>query len=281
MSIYSTPQDPPKRKPGRPKGSKNKNPYPLEARKQISIRVRAQMGALTPEERSERARFAALSGTQEERSERARNAAKALWTEEYKKKKSIYNKKRGIAPPPRKGKKNKKPYPVDSPKVKQRVEDYIAGIANGDIILMAAYKGRFVPSHPEKYDGDPTNIIYRSQLELRFMQYLDTNSGVLKWQSEETIVPYRDPTSGNRLRRYFPDFVVTTKQGTTMVEVKPSKQCVEPKGKMHQDGRKNRRLLKEQLTYAKNLAKWEAAKSYCADRKWKFQLVTEKDLGGW
>lgn len=143
-----------------------------------------------------------------------------------------------------------------------------------------AWKGRFRPSHPEKYDGDPTNIIYRSRLELRYMQYLDSNSGVIKWSSEETIVPYFDPVR-KRWRRYFPDFIVRTKAGTTMVEIKPSKETEAPTGMMHKDGRKNRRLLREQLTYATNLAKWTAAKDYCADRKWRFQIITEKDLGGW
>ena len=143
-----------------------------------------------------------------------------------------------------------------------------------------AWKGRFRPNNPHKYDGNPVNIIYRSRLELRYMQYLDTNSGVIKWSSEETIVPYYDPVT-RKYCRYFPDFVVTTKAGTHMVEVKPYKETSPPTGTMHQDGRKNRRLLKEQLTYATNQAKWEAAKEYCADRNWKFQIITEKDLGGW
>lgn len=146
--------------------------------------------------------------------------------------------------------------------------------------LTMPYKGKFRPSHPEKYNGDPTNIIYRSQLELRFMQYLDTNSQVISWESEERIVPYYDPVS-EKLRRYFPDFLVTTKKGTTMVEVKPYAQCKPPTSKPHTDGRKNRRYLKEATTYATNQAKWSAAEEYCADRKWQFKIVTEKDLGGW
>ena len=143
-----------------------------------------------------------------------------------------------------------------------------------------AWKGRFRPNNPSKYDGDPTNIIYRSRLELRYMQYLDGNSGVLKWSSEETIVPYYDPTK-QRWRRYFPDFIVTTAAKTFMVEVKPHKQTMPPTGTMHRDGRKNRRLIKEQVTWVNNQAKWEAAREYCADRKWDFIIITEKDLGGW
>ena len=38
-----------------------------------------------------------------------------------------------------------------------------------------AYKGRFIPKYPEKYKGDPTNIIFRSLWERRVMSYLDEN----------------------------------------------------------------------------------------------------------
>ena len=145
---------------------------------------------------------------------------------------------------------------------------------------VAAWKGRFRPNNPHKYRGDPTNIIYRSRLELRTMQYLDSTSAILEWESEERPIPYYDPVT-SKWRRYFVDFVVYTKNKTYMIEVKPFKQTQPPTGTMHQDGRKNRRLIKEQVTYATNCAKWEAAKEYCADRGWEFKFITEKDLGGW
>lgn len=144
-----------------------------------------------------------------------------------------------------------------------------------------AYKGHFRATNPSKYDGDSTNIVYRSGLELRYMQFLDSNAGVKKWSSEEVIVPYFDGAT-SRWRRYFPDFVVTTIDNKTfMIEIKPHKQCSPPTGTMHQDGRKNRRLLKEQLTYITNQCKWQHAKEFCADRQWQFKIVTEKDLGGY
>jgi hypothetical protein len=34
-----------------------------------------------------------------------------------------------------------------------------------------AYKGRFSPKNPAKYNGDPMNIIWRSTWELRVMKY--------------------------------------------------------------------------------------------------------------
>lgn len=146
-----------------------------------------------------------------------------------------------------------------------------------------AYSGRFRPSNPKKYTGDPTNIVYRSGIELRFMSYLDSNPGIVSWSSEETIVPYFDGAT-QRYRRYFPDFLVVVKNGTgtvtQLIEVKPAKQLSPPTGTLHTDGRKNRRLLKEQLTYITNQCKFKAATAYCEDRGWKFKIITDKDIQG-
>ena len=47
-----------------------------------------------------------------------------------------------------------------------------------------AYKGKYQPSHPRKYKGDPTNIIYRSLWERKFMVYCDNNENILEWRSD-------------------------------------------------------------------------------------------------
>ena len=70
-----------------------------------------------------------------------------------------------------------------------------------------SYKGRFKPKNISKYKGDPTKVIYRSLWELRFMRWCDQRDSVLKWASEEVIIPYRSPIDGRR-HRYFPDFWV-------------------------------------------------------------------------
>ena len=48
-----------------------------------------------------------------------------------------------------------------------------------------SYKGKYYPSYPRKYKGDPTNIIYRSLWERKFMVYCDKNEKILEWGSEE------------------------------------------------------------------------------------------------
>ena len=142
-----------------------------------------------------------------------------------------------------------------------------------------SYKGKYQPSYPKKYKGDPTNIIYRSLWERRFMIYCDTNEKILEWVSEEIIVPYRSPVD-NRYHRYFPDFYVKVKDKNgkikkMIIEIKPYKQCIEPKVQK----RKTKAYIYEVVEYAKNQAKWEAAKEWCLDRGYEFKVLTENELG--
>ena len=53
------------------------------------------------------------------------------------------------------------------------------------------YKGKYIPKNPQKYKGNPSQIIYRSLWERKFMVYCDRNDKVIEWGSEEVIVPYR------------------------------------------------------------------------------------------
>jgi len=144
---------------------------------------------------------------------------------------------------------------------------------------MMSYQGSFRPRNPEKYQGNPSNIVYRSLWELKLMRYLDDHDEVISWGSEEIAIPYRSPVDG-KIHRYFPDFVVKKKNrdGTTstlMIEVKPRAQTMEPKVQK----RATKKYINEVMTWGVNQAKWKAAESYCQDRMWKFQLMTEKELG--
>lgn len=136
-------------------------------------------------------------------------------------------------------------------------------------------KGRFKPKNPQKYKGDPTNIVYRSGWELKLMGYLDSHEEVVQWQSEEFCIPYRSPVD-NRIHRYFPDFWVKKMDGSVLViEVKPASQAEPPK----QPKRMSRRYVNEVFEYGKNQAKWKAATEYCKDRGWNFIVMTERELG--
>ena len=142
-----------------------------------------------------------------------------------------------------------------------------------------SYKGKYKPSYPKKYKGDPNKIIYRSLWERKFMKYCDNNQNILEWGSEEVIVPYRSPID-NRYHRYFPDFYIKVKESNgiikkMIIEIKPFKQCIEPKVKQ----RKTKGYIYEVVEYAKNQAKWNAAKEWCLDHGYEFKVLTENELG--
>jgi hypothetical protein len=142
-----------------------------------------------------------------------------------------------------------------------------------------SYKGKYQPSYPQKYKGNPTNIIYRSLWERKFMRYCDLNENILEWGSEEIALPYRSPID-NRIHRYFPDFYIKVKESNGsikkyLIEIKPKKQTIEPQVKK----RKTKGYIYEVYEYAKNQAKWKAAEEFCKDRQWEFKVLTEDELG--
>ena len=141
------------------------------------------------------------------------------------------------------------------------------------------YKGKFKIKNPKKYKGNPTNIIYRSLMELRFMKWCDTSEKILTWNSEEVIIPYISPID-NKRHRYFPDFLIQTEKGWTLIEVKPQVQTKPPKKLIVENLtlKKKRRYVNAVQTWLVNEAKWKAAEQVCKKKGWKFQIMTEKQL---
>ena len=142
-----------------------------------------------------------------------------------------------------------------------------------------AYKGRYNPVNPNKYKGNPQNIIYRSLWERKFMVYCDTNDKVLEWGSEEIIIPYISPWD-SKVHRYFPDFYIKVKQSNGnikkfIIEVKPKKQTRPPKPVV----RKTKRWINEVRTFGINEAKWKHATKWCKDNDMEFKILTEEELG--
>ena len=141
-----------------------------------------------------------------------------------------------------------------------------------------AYKGKFRPLNPQKYKGDPTNIVYRSRWELVYMSRLDKDPSVIEWASEEHIIPYRSPID-NRVHRYFVDFYVKKKfpDGSVkvaLIEIKPKAQTKPPKIQT----KATKRYVSEVQTWGINSSKWKAAQDFCKDRNWQFLILTEKEL---
>lgn len=141
------------------------------------------------------------------------------------------------------------------------------------------YKGKYKIKNPNKYLGNPTNIIYRSLMERRFMEWCDSNDKCFKWSSEEVVIPYISPID-NKQHRYFPDFLIQTPKGWFLIEVKPLTQSRPPKKLVVEnlELKKKRRYIKSVQTWLVNEAKWKAATKVCEKKGWSFQILTEKQL---
>ena len=141
------------------------------------------------------------------------------------------------------------------------------------------YKGRYFPTNPKKYRGNPTQIIYRSLWERKVMVYCDKNDAIIEWGSEEVIVPYLSPMDG-KIHRYFPDFYMKVRQadGSTkkfIIEVKPKSQCKQP---VKNPKRRTTKWFNEVKTFAINQAKWKSAREFCEDKGMEFKIFTEDHI---
>lgn len=136
-------------------------------------------------------------------------------------------------------------------------------------------QGIFTPKNKNKFIGK--QAVYRSGLELKFFRFCDDNKNVLKWSSENVVVPYVSPIDG-RVHRYFVDNFISIKEGDKvknyLVEIKPSRQTKPPTTKY----KKREHILYEQRQWAINTSKWESAKKFCKKKGWSFLIITEKDL---
>ena len=86
------------------------------------------------------------------------------------------------------------------------------------------------------------NITYRSLWERQAFKWCDENPKILRWSSEEIVVPYISKTDGKR-HRYYPDLKITYTSGnTSLIEIKPKRQTKPPakpkkkEQKIHQRG---------------------------------------------
>jgi len=136
-------------------------------------------------------------------------------------------------------------------------------------------QGIYNPLNPKKFIG--STATYRSGLELKFFRFCDKNPNVLKWGSENVVVPYISPID-KRYHRYYVDNYVVIKEGDKVVkyliEIKPDKQTRPPTTKY----RKKTHLIYEQKQYAVNISKWAAAREFCKKKGLVFRIITDKDL---
>ena len=136
-------------------------------------------------------------------------------------------------------------------------------------------QGVFTPKKQDKFIGK--KAIYRSGLELKFFRFCDDNPNILKWSSENVVVPYIHPVDG-RVHRYFVDNYIKIREGENikeyLVEIKPYRQTSPPTTKY----KKKQHLLYEQKQWAVNQSKWKSARHFAKKQGWEFIIITEKDL---
>ena len=119
---------------------------------------------------------------------------------------------------------------------------------------------------PNKYSGNDCNIIYRSSYELKAFQMIEEDKNILKWGSETVVVPYE---LDGKQHKYIVDLKLETEMGIQLIEIKPYSKTIKPK-----NGRKY-----DIEEFEMNIKKWKAAKRYCKERNWEFEIWTEKELG--
>ena len=139
---------------------------------------------------------------------------------------------------------------------------------------MKYYKGKFKPKNLKKYEGDFSNITYRSHWERQVFRWCDDNSDIIGWNSEEIVIPYKCKTDG-KMHRYFTDVFIRMKDGKCyLIEIKPKKQTQPPK----KSSRKTKKYINEVMTYAKNISKWEAAQDFASRNGLIFHIWDETTL---
>jgi len=145
-------------------------------------------------------------------------------------------------------------------------------------------KGYYYPINPEKwiitesFDTKGKGIKYRSSWELKFMRFCDFNDNIIRANSEGIVIPYISPID-NKYHKYYMDFIIETRDGVSLIEVKPFSQCLPPKPPKNDSEKSINNYRKAIETYAVNQAKWDAAKKLADDNGWDFRIITEKELG--
>lgn len=146
-------------------------------------------------------------------------------------------------------------------------------------------QGYYRLQNPEKYIGDPNNIIIRSSWEQRFASWCDMHPKIKRWSNESLEIPYISPID-NKKHRYYIDFCieVVKESGTIqpyLIEVKPNSQIKPPDPALLEGNRtlqKMKRYNWQLKTYIINKAKFEAAVKFANERGYKFAIADENFL---
>jgi len=143
-------------------------------------------------------------------------------------------------------------------------------------------QGKYQLRNPEKYKGNPSEVIYRSSWEFAFCNYLDNDSTIIKWSCEQPVITYQDLR--NKVHRYYPDFyyekLTNDVDGMVkvIVEIKPRTELYPPTRPKNETAKALENYEYAVRTHIKNKLKWSAADEYAIKRGMKFVIITEDHL---
>ena len=112
--------------------------------------------------------------------------------------------------------------------------------------------------------GDP--VIFRSSLELEFINYCENHPSIKRWASEPLKIKYYSRLDGKEMN-YYPDFVIEKTNGSRIiVEIKPKSQTYKPT--VYDN-------LWSKQAWVKNMDKWIAAYKFAKEHNMSFIVVSE------
>lgn len=114
------------------------------------------------------------------------------------------------------------------------------------------------------YKNEP--VIFRSGLELEFINYCENNPSIKRWASEPIKIKYYSRLDSKEMN-YYPDFIIEKTNGDRIiVEIKPKAQTYKPT--VYDN-------LWSKEAWIKNMDKWIAAYKFAKKHKMSFVVVCE------
>lgn len=143
---------------------------------------------------------------------------------------------------------------------------------------MSGFK-RIVVDNKYKKNTEQRKLIFRSNWEIAFANFLDSNNNVKSWRNDFPIKyldkfnTYTPATKKRKVKIYYVDFKVIMNDGSTiLVEVKPLRSLQE-----RVETKSFRYKLIHATNYLKNLSKFETVELFCRRIGWKFFLAEKQE----
>jgi len=139
---------------------------------------------------------------------------------------------------------------------------------------MAGFKRIIIENHFKK-NLTQRKLCFRSNWELSFASFLDSNTNVKNWENDYRI-KYLDRFSNPpKVRQYLIDFrVIMTDGNILLCEVKPLKSL---EMRVKTDSMRYKHI--HATNYLKNLGKFETVELFCSKIGWKFFIVQKEGQG--